>query len=207
MKINKINKIKIHKITKSKGTTLAELLVYIVIFSLFTIFTLYTFQMISKTYRTLLAKNEELVNLQKATQRLVLTLSSSPPRDGTTAPYTLIMSPRWKINNSTSRRVQFIRYNNNRYVNVFLYFEGTPQTSPFNDGRLCEEVRDLSNNLISRRIVLKNLEDVRFQVMNNGYIQSSASGDLTGDNVLAIIYIQETKYNKKLVSSFIVSGQ
>jgi Tfp pilus assembly protein FimT len=63
----KINKIKIHKITKSKGTTLAELLVYIVIFSLFTIFTLYTFQMISRTYRTLLSKNQELVNLQKAT--------------------------------------------------------------------------------------------------------------------------------------------
>jgi type II secretory pathway component PulJ len=207
MKINKINKkinkIKIHKVIKPKGLTLAELLVYIVIFSLFTVFTIYTFQMISKTYRTLLSKNEELVT----TQRLVLTLSSSPPRDGTTAPYTLIMSPSWKINNSTSRRVQLIRYNNNRYVKVFLYFEGTPQTSPFNDGRLCEEVRDLSNNLISRRIVLKNLEDVRFQVMNNGEIQSSASGDLTGDNVLATIYIQETKYNKKLVSSFVVSGQ
>ncbi len=43
--------------------------------------------------------------------------------------------------------------------------------------------------------------------MQNGIIQSSTSLEANGDNIFAILYIQETKYNRKLVSSFVVSGQ
>ena len=167
--------------------------------------------MINKTYRVLLAKNQESIHLQKATSILTLNLTSNPPRDGMTPPYTLIMSSPWKINNSTSRRIKLIEIrdfvnNSPTYVDKFLYFEGTPLTAPFNDGRVCLEIRN-GTTIIERRILIDKIEDCRFQVMQNGVIQSSASGDINGDNVLAILYVQETKYNKKLVSSFIVSSQ
>ncbi|MCX7871218.1 MAG: hypothetical protein N2485_06595 [bacterium] len=68
------------------------------------------------------------------------------------------------------------------------------------------EIRQ-GSTVLQRRILINNIEDCRFQVMQNGIIQSSASSDVTGDNILAILYVQETKYNRKLVSSFVVSGQ
>ncbi|MGC8870756.1 MAG: hypothetical protein ACP5PT_06680 [Brevinematia bacterium] len=194
-----------------KAFTLSEVLTYTLIFSLFTILTIYTFLMINKTYRVLLAKNNELISLQKATMTLTLNIVSNPPRDGVTPAYTLIMSSPWRISSSASRRVKLIEvrgFNNNNpvYVEKFLYFEGTPLAAPFNDGRICLEVRQ-GSIILERRILIKNIEDCRFQVMQNGIIQSSTSTDVNGDSVLAVLYIQETKYNKKLVSSFIVSGQ
>jgi hypothetical protein len=194
-----------------KAFTLSEVLTYTLIFSLFTILTIYTFLMINKTYKVLLAKNNELISLQKATMTLTLNIVSNPPRDGVTPAYTLIMSSPWRISSSASRRVKLIEvrgFNNNNpvYVEKFLYFEGTPLAAPFNDGRICLEVRQ-GSIILERRILIKNIEDCRFQVMQNGIIQSSTSTDVNGDSVLAVLYIQETKYNKKLVSSFIVSGQ
>lgn len=209
MKIKKLNLINYKK--KEKAFTLSEVLTYTLIFSLFTILTIYTFLTINKTYKFLLAKNEELIKLQKSTTLLSMNLVSNPPRDGMTPAYTLIMSSPWKINNFTSRRVKLVEISdftngNPTYVDKFIYFEGTPLTAPFNDGKICLEIRQ-GSTVLQRRILINNIEDCRFQVMQNGIIQSSASSDVTGDNILAILYVQETKYNRKLVSSFVVSGQ
>ncbi|MGC8733851.1 MAG: hypothetical protein ACP5RD_02240, partial [bacterium] len=173
-----------------KAFTLSEVLTYTLIFSLFTILTIYTFLMINKTYRVLLAKNNELISLQKATMTLTLNIVSNPPRDGVTPAYTLIMSSPWRISSSASRRVKLIEvrgFNNNNpvYVEKFLYFEGTPLAAPFNDGRICLEVRQ-GSIILERRILIKNIEDCRFQVMQNGIIQSSTSTDVNGDSVLAV---------------------
>ena len=213
MKLNKFFYTKkINYIKKNeKGFTLSEVLIYTFLFSLFTILTIYTFLMINKTYRVLITKNEELLSLQKATTTLSLNMLSNPPRDGMTPAYTLVMSAPWKINNSTSRKVKLIEirdFNSNTpvYVNKFLYFEGTPLTSPFNDGRVCFEIRQ-GSTILQRGVLIRNIEDCRFQVMQNGVVQSSATSDVNGDCVLAILYIQETKYNRRLVSSFIAAGQ